>query len=1040
LSTGRPARLSVRTWRAALFLVGFAATLLHLNSASAQSGTAVLTGIVQEAGSSKPLQWVVVTATSPSLQGEQFAFSDPSGTYRIPNLPPGVYTIRFELDNYLPNVRSGFELRSDITVRINAQLATGKTESVNVTQKAATVDVGSSSTGATLNSEFTKRVPVSAPGGKGAASRSFESVAASAPNANADNFGTSISGSSSPENHYVLDGLSVNNPGFGTVGTALSSEFVKEVNVVTAGYMPEYGRATGGILNVLTKQGSNEFHGSVFGFFSPGALEGARKNVEASGQTVLYSPKMSYIGDVGGDIGGPILKDKLWFYAGFDISQTSYDIDRSLYASDAAGNVSGTAIPGSTKTYQAALRTVQGMGKLTWQLNRDNRITFAVYGAPTSSGDSGQYSINPATGNPEIGTSSTPGTYSATATRRYARPYDSTLKWTSEYLDKRLVFDTMVGVHHESDGTLAADGTGPGSRTGYAALPGVFWGRTPPHQLTDFESVPGNACGTGQGAAMVCPVSTFYTGGPTHGVTSRLSNESYNRYHGSLIATYFLSGLGHHLIKAGIDAEMTTFEDVKSFWQIAESGDGSNFRDVYHFGILTGPDDPKYFDPITVKTKSMVIGGFLQDSWNVLDKVILNLGVRYDAQYLYGSAGQLAIALPNQWSPRLGAIYDVTQSGRSKVFVNYARYFENAPLALADVALAGEPHAIQTRKAAQPGQPGCSDPGDPAQQAVCNSPEVLQNVGGPENPNRKYATIGQGGAPVDPEIKPASTDEIVGGGEAEIMPDTRIGATYTRRWVNRWIEDVSRDNMNTFFLANPGYGIAADFPKARRDYDAVTMYLVKAFGNNWLAQASYTLSWLRGNMFGMFRPETGDLLPNYSSDWDLKSLMDTRDGYLAGDHRHVLKVFGSRDWAITQKQRLGTGIALHAQSGAPTNYIGSDALHGPYEAYILPRGSGERLPWQYSADIQLAYRVALSQKMTLSLTMDVFNVLNTQGTTGVDELYTASNVAGIKGGTTKDLATLKDVDGNPVMKRDNFGHANAYQAPRIFRFGVRGEF
>jgi hypothetical protein len=1022
-----------RLCQAALFLLGLLASTFSFDTAWAQSGTAVLTGIVQEAGSSKPLEWVVVTVSSPSLQGEQFAYSDVSGTYRIPNLPPGVYTIRFQLDNYLPNVRSGFELRSDITVRINAQLATGKTEAINISQKAATVDVGSSSTGATLNSEFTKRVPVSAPGGKGAASRSFESVAASAPNANADNFGTSISGSSSPENHYVLDGLSVNNPGFGTVGTALSSEFVKEVNVVTAGYMPEYGRATGGILNVLTKQGSNEFHGSVFGFFSPGSLEGARKGVESAGQTVAYSPKMSYIGDIGGDIGGPIIQDKLWFYAGFDISQTSYDIGRSLYASDAMGNVSGSPIPGSTTTYQAALRTVQGMGKLTYQVNRENRITFAVYGAPTSSGDSGQYSINPATGNPEIGTTSTPGTYSATATRRYARPYDSTLKWTSEFLDKRLVFDTMVGIHHESDGTLAGDGTGPGSRSGYASLPGVFWGRTPSHQITDFPAfggIPAGAC-TG---AMVCPVSTFYTGGPTHGVTSRLSNESYDRYHGSVIATYFLSGLGHHLIKAGIDAEMTTFEDVKSFWQIAESGDGTSFRDVYHFGILTGPDQARYFDPITVKTKSMVIGGFVQDSWNVVDKVIVNVGVRYDAQYLYGSAGQLAIALPNQWSPRLGAIYDPTQSGRSKVFVNYARYFENAPLALADVALAGEPHAIQTRLAKD-----CQDPGDPATRDACNK-AALSDVNGPENPNRKYATIGQGGAPVDPDIKPASTDEIVGGGEIEIMPDTRIGATYTRRWVNRWIEDVSRDNMNTFFLANPGYGIAADFPKARRDYDAVTLYLMKAFGNNWLAQASYTLSWLRGNMFGMFRPETGDLLPNYSSDWDLKSLMDTRDGYLAGDHRHVLKVFGSRDWAISQKQRLGTGIALHGQSGAPTNYIGSDALHGPYEAYILPRGSGDRLPWQYSADIQLAYRVALSQKMTLSVTMDVFNVLNTQGVTSVDELYTASNVNGIKGGTTKDLATLKDVNGDPVTKRENFGHPNAYQAPRIFRFGVRGEF
>jgi hypothetical protein len=1008
--------------------------------ARAQTGTAVITGMVKDAATGQPMEWVTVTATSPSLQGEQFSFTDAAGVYRVPNLPPGVYTIRFESEGFFINERSGFELRANITVRINALLARGegRTEDVELVQKAATVDVGSSSTGATLNSEFVRRVPLSAPGGKGSAARSFESVAAAAPNASSDNFGTSISGSSSPENRYILDGLAVNNPGFGTVGTPLSSEFVKEVNVVTAGYLPEYGRATGGILNVLTKQGSNEFYGSVFGFISPGGLEGARNSVSAAGQTVQYAPKLSYLGDIGGDVGGPIIKDKLWFYAGFDLSNTRYTIDRSLHASDAAGMVNPEAIPGTSTSYAASLRTVQGMGKLTWQINPDNRLTFALYAAPTTSGGDGQYSLNPATGAPEIGTTSVPGSYGATATQRHAKPFDTTLTWSSQFFDKRLDVDALVGFHHEAAGTYGADGSRPGASSGYASLPGVLWGRAMPHQISDFEPVPEGACTVpGQAAPTLCPVTSYYTGGPTHGVTSRLSDETYNRYQGSLILTYFLNGFGHHLIKTGFDLDVSTFSDLKSFWQIQESEDGTAFKDVYHFGILVGPDQEHYLNPIPVKSKSLTLGGFVQDSWNVFDKVMLNLGVRYDAQYLYGSNGDLAVALPNQWSPRLGMIYDVTQAGRSKVFFNYARYFENAPLALADVALAGEPHVIGTRDSVL-----CPDPGNPANREACSADAAIIRVGGPENPNRKFSTIGQGGAPVDPDIKPASTDELVAGGELEFIPDLRIGVTYTRRWVNRWIEDVSRDNMNTFFLANPGYGIAADFPKARRDYDAGTIYLMRAFEHNWLAQASYTLSYLRGNMFGMFRPETGDLLPNYSSDWDLKYLMDTRDGPLAGDHRHVFKAFASKDWLISPRQRVGTGIALHAQSGAPTNYIGSDPVHGPYEAYILPRGSGERLPWQYSADVQLAYRFGVVKSMTWSVTMDVFNVLNFQAATSRDELYTTANVYGIKGGTPADLAgdKLKNVKGGPAEVNPNFGNPNAYQAPRIFRFGARAEF
>ena len=84
----------------------------------------------------------------------------------------------------------------------------------------------------------------------------------------------SISGTTSPENSFVIDGLSVNDPGFGILGTPLSVEFIQDVNVITGGYMPEYGRATGGVLNAVTKSGSNEFHGSVFGNWTPGALEG----------------------------------------------------------------------------------------------------------------------------------------------------------------------------------------------------------------------------------------------------------------------------------------------------------------------------------------------------------------------------------------------------------------------------------------------------------------------------------------------------------------------------------------------------------------------------------------------------------------------------------------------------------------------------------------------------------------------------------------------------------------------------------------------
>ena len=166
---------------------------------------------------------------------------------------------------------------------------------------------------------MSRRVPVATPQSKGSANRSIEAVAEVTPGASSDNYGTSISGTTSPENGYLVDGLSVGNPSNGTIGTPLSTEFVKEVNVISGGYMPEYGRTMGGVINAITKTGSNEFHGGAFSYYSPGGLAATPKLVSRVIGSVVGSAPLSSIWDIGADIGGPIVKDKLWFYAGIDV-------------------------------------------------------------------------------------------------------------------------------------------------------------------------------------------------------------------------------------------------------------------------------------------------------------------------------------------------------------------------------------------------------------------------------------------------------------------------------------------------------------------------------------------------------------------------------------------------------------------------------------------------------------------------------------------------------------------------------------------------
>lgn len=1016
--------------------------LLDPDVARAQQGSAVLVGTVTDVATGAPIVDAVVTVTSDALQGEEVAVTDESGAYRIPGLPPGLYQLRVETVRFKPYARGGLQLHADTTIRLNAALLPEslEAEEVVVVGRTPTVDIGSSSTGMNITSEFSERVPVSPPGMKGSAARSFETVADAVPGAQVDPFGVSVFGTSSPENRYLLDGMSVSNPIYGVIGTPLSLDFIKEVSVLSGGYMPEYGRSTGAILNAITKSGSNEFHGSLFTSWSPGTLEGERKQVRRAGDTILTEPRLHYMGNVGGDVSGPIIRDKLWFYAGFDWSQTRYKLRRSLYRTrldemgnplkdEQTGGVQTDPIPGTETTNEAQQNLYQAIGKLTWAVNGKNRLTMSVNGVYPVSGGHGKYGINPITGLPEIGTASTiftsplNGPYDALAHRYKGSSTNALLKWSSELDGKRALLDTTIGYHHETGGRLPSDGSTIGSRQGLAGISNVWWLRnSPPHSITDFERVPSGACDAPPGLpnAVPCPVLDYHTGGPEY-----LEQQRTDRLQVRSVFTYLFQALGHHVFKTGLDFEYVHYDHLKGYSggrDFVESADGSYFLDGRVYGYLQGPDDPVVLTRVRNDTMSISMGGFAQDSWSVADVVTLNLGLRYDAQLLYATDGSLAMALPKQWSPRVGLVYDPTQAGRAKLYTNYARYYEMVPLLMLSRYLSGEPLLFAARDATM------CNPLDPAQQrGACLADSARQQIGSP--PNRDYSVGSSGTTPVDPKLKAPSTDEFVLGGDYEILRDGRLGLSYTKRWLNHTVEDMSRDEAQTYFFGNPGYGIARDFPKAERRYDAITAYFTKMFSQGWLAQASYTVSWLRGNYSGLFRAEDSQLDPHQNTDFDLRSLFTNRYGPLPGDHRHYIKAFGAKEFVIPGAGVITPGLAFRAFSGEPANYLGAHPLYGVDQVYILPRGSAGRLPWVYSADFRLAYGLRFGEQRGLTLTVDIFNLFNFQRETVRDQRYTTSYVSPVAaGGSPGDSS-------NP-----NFGKPTGYQAPRVFRFGLKGTF
>jgi hypothetical protein len=1050
-----------------------AAQTALVSTAEAGPNDATVTGVVRDASTGNGVEGAVVVITGEKLQGERVRTTDISGLYRIPNLPPGTYEVSVIHKDYNQGQkRTGLQLRAGTTVRFDVSLvASGAKDTRTIIVDAPTVDVVSSSTGLAIDKEMARRVPIAVPTGKGAANRSFEAIAEATPGAKNDTYGTSVAGTTSPENKYYVDGLSVNDPGFGLNGTGLSVEFVEEVKVEAGGYMPEYGRATGGIVNAVTKTGSNEFHGGVWGFYTPGQLQGQIKIPKREGQTIVTERNLNWLGDTGFDIGGRLIKDKLWFYGGVSVSRTVYNVTTSWnrlvvdpitglpqYADPKTGKITDDPdrgfsvterIAGTTNTRKAQGTTVQALGKLTYTPATNHTLELLGIYAPSVSGGNGTWGLDARTGQPEV--VSAAGDYKALANRYTDSSGDLQLKWNATSADHKWNVDTTVGWHHQLNTGLPVDGSRVGSGTGLAAVPGVIWRQNNPdfHSITDFAKPPG---GSPAGACdpyyvpdpmdpnnpdagtrtVVCPVQNYVTGGPGF-----IYERSLDRAQARSMATRLAQAAGHHLIKFGIDFEYMRYTSTRGYsggTLYRERPDGSAFDDYRQYSFLSGPDKANVLDYLKWTTYSTTIGGFLQDSWSIMDKVTLNAGVRYDAQHMFGGDGQLALAMPNQISPRVGLIWDPTQAGKAKIFLNYARFYQSVPLNLADRAGSGEPQVSSRHDASL-----CDPTKVSGYQGSCQEDDSRLQRGGPTSPDQKWVLIGAGKTPIDPKLKPQSSDEIVAGAEYEIFANGRLGVNYTHRWLSRVIEDMSRDEAQTYFIGNPGYGIAKDFPKASRVYDALIVYLDKRFSRNFLISGSYTASWLKGNLAGLFRPETGQLDPNINSDFDLRSLLLNRTGYLPGDTRHVFKIFTAGEIPLKGNQAIQLGGSFRASSGTPTSYLGSHTLYGADEAFILPRGSGPRLPWTFRVDTNIGYRKMITKDLGITITMDVFNVANFQQVIAVDQSYTFSDVTPLKSGSSiGDLKT--DVDGNPVVKNPNFGNAIAYQQPRLFRFGIRLTF
>ncbi|MGE5716396.1 MAG: TonB-dependent receptor, partial [Acidobacteriota bacterium] len=367
--------LSAR-WRAlvAVALVAAAAAAVSPGAfAQTDVTTARVSGVVRHTDGS-PLPGVVIEAKNQDTGWVGTATSRRDGSYQIVNLPTGRYTVTATVSGFRTASRE--DIRIDLgtapTVDFRLELATVR-EAVRVTSEVPTIEVTNTAASTTIQTEQLKNLPVSG--------RDFKNLVLLTPETRFDSErnNISISGERGINTNVTVDGVDYNNPFFGgTVAAAegraplsLSEESIKEFTVITNGASVEFGRSGGGFVNVITKSGTNNLHGSGFVYWQPKALISDFANGK--------SPADQYKKQYGASLGGPVLRYQLFFFGSYDRQDQNITIpinntvlDPAIFARyPVLGSVNDTDYVQTKNGWVA-------FGRVDWQATNAHRVMARV--------------------------------------------------------------------------------------------------------------------------------------------------------------------------------------------------------------------------------------------------------------------------------------------------------------------------------------------------------------------------------------------------------------------------------------------------------------------------------------------------------------------------------------------------------------------------------------------------------------------------------------------------------------------------------------
>lgn len=978
--------------------------------ASAQDYTSggIVGTVADESGN--PVGGASVQLTSQAQGFSRTLSTSASGTFRATLLPQGVYDVTISAPGYA-------DMSDTVRIQVGGlasytftAVPTSETETIVVTGTAVR-QMQFQQTTSGLNVDVEDLVAMLPVG------RNIESVIELAPTVVSSDrdFRTpggggagaaAVGGSSAAENAFYINGLNITNFDTYLGGATVPFDFYQTVEVKSGGYPAEFGRATGGVVNAVTKSGTNEFEFGIHGNWSPDALQSDSPDTYRFRNQLAESESMDLILEAG----GPIVQDRLFFYGLYQARDT-----RSGSASILNG------------TYSVLESDDPFFGiKLDGYLTDDHHFEVTYFDTMRESFLT-SYSFD---GEDEIGTVPVGSTVYENGGPSYVAKYTGNIS-------DAFTISAAYGVSEDRQSILASD--------------------------PDTSFVVDQRSGT---AMRVGPQTT----------RNNDFNETRREFY-RIDGDVFFDFMGEHHVRLGYEVEQLSLTHL-----LARTG-GADWAAF----TVSASTEARYGLPAgseIIRGTTGRFGGsvegenaafYIQDSWDVSDRLNLQLGLRNDRFQMQNLIGDVPVDLDNNWGARLGFNYDVFGDGGTRLYGSYGRYFIPPALNMsfrgADLYVAEYFELVSLDTTT-----GAFVLGDVRDSSNSN----IESIGASACPAGAISPVGTvaclvfGNGTQEPAISKTSQDlratyedEFVLGIEHELNDDWTLGARAVWRVLGDVSEDVAIDDAIVaycdengiagcsdiwfgdyqYVIMNPGEAIDVytrdplpgetairqihltedqlNLPVAERDYAALELTFERAFDGVWGLRGSYVWSSSFGNYEGTVLSDNGQTDAGTTILYDHPGLTDNAHGFLPNHRRHQFKLWGS--YQLTDDLLVGGNLAVtsprlygcrgvHPTDAAAAAYGASSWF---CQGQPSRRGSEFESDWETRLDMSARYAVPMGEgRGDLVLRADVFNVLGLEAGTDYDE----------NGDTSA---------GTP---NPNYGAIRRYQAPRSVRIGFDWTF